>query len=103
MSGSDALPKFKPLGNSNYPEWCGEMKALLMRNALWRVVSGKESRPKDEMALAQWEAKAERAAGEIYLMEENDQRVHFRGFEEDTIQMWKLLENAHLSKKPGAR
>jgi len=34
---------------------------------------------------------------------ENDQRVHFRGKEDDPIEMWKLLEAAHLSKKPGAR
>jgi hypothetical protein len=33
---------------------------------------------------------------------ENDQRVHFRGKEDDPIEMWKLLEAAHLSKKPGA-
>ena len=47
--------------------------------------------------------KAEKAAGEIYLLVENDQRVHFRGHEENSIKMWELLEAAHLSKKPGAR
>jgi len=47
--------------------------------------------------------KAEKAAGEIYLLVENDQWVHFRGHEEDPIKMWELLEAAHLSKKPGAR
>ena len=36
-------------------------------------------------------------------MVESDQRVHFRGHEDDPIQMWQLLEAAHLSKKPGAR
>ena len=97
------MPKFKPLSNSNYPEWCGEMKAWLMKNGLWKVVSGKEMKPKDADALVKWEAKAEKAAGEIYLLVESDQRVYFRGFEEDPIEMWKLLENAHLSKKPGAR
>ena len=45
----------------------------------------------------------EKAAGEIYLLVENDQRVHFRGNEEDPIKMWELLEAAHLSKKPGAK
>jgi len=103
MSNSDSLPKFKPLSNSNYPEWCGEMKAWLMKNGLWRIVSGKETKPNETEALAKWEAKAEKAAGEIFLLVENDQRVHFRGFEEDPIQMWKALENAHVSKKPGAR
>ena len=53
--------------------------------------------------MAQWEIRAEKAAGQIYLLVDNDQRVHFRGYEEDPIQMWKLLEAAHFSKKPGAR
>ena len=46
-----------------------------MKNGLWRLVSGKEIKPKEEQALAKREAKAERAAGEIYLLVENDQRV----------------------------
>ena len=79
------------------------MKAWLMRNGLWRLVSGKETKPKEEKELEAWEAKAERAAGEIYLLVQSDQRVHFRGSEEDPIVMWKALENAHSSKKPGAR
>src|ERR1700761_4572696 len=103
MSTSDSMPKLKPLSNSNYPEWCGEMRAWLMKNGLWRLVSGKETKPKDQESLAKWEARAERAAGEIYLLVENDQRVHFRGSEEDPLKMWELLEAAHLSKKPGAR
>ena len=103
MSTTEGMAKIKPLSNSNYPEWAGEMKASLMRNGLWRLVSGKETKPRDDEAAASWETKAEKAAGEIYLMVENDQRVHFRGSEEDPVEMWKLLEEAHLSKKPGAR
>ncbi len=103
MSSDNSIAKIKPLSNSNYPEWCGEMKAWLMRNGLWRLVSGKETKPNGAEELNKWENKAEKAAGEIYLLVENDQRVHFRGHEEDPIEMWKLLEAAHLSKKPGAR
>ena len=103
MSITEALGKIKPLSNSNYPEWAGEMKAWLMRNGYWRLVSGKEVEPKDPVALEKWESKAERAAGEIYLIIEIDKRVHFRGSEEDPVKMWKLLEEAHLSKKPGTR
>ena len=105
MSSDNTMAKIKPLSNSNYPEWCGEMKAWLMRNGLWRLVSKKETKPAASLAdeLEKWEMKAEKAAGEIYLLVENDQRVHFRGHEEDSIQMWELLEAAHLSKKPGAR
>ena len=104
MSSSKGLPKIKPLSNSNYPEWSGEMRAWLMRNGLWRLVSGKLPKPiREADEILKWETKAEKVAGEIYLLVENDQRVHFRGKEDDPIEMWKLLEAAHLSKKPGAR
>ncbi|KAF4611054.1 hypothetical protein D9613_006809 [Agrocybe pediades] len=105
MSTSDnnSVAKVKPLSNSNYTEWCGEMKAWLMRNGLWRLVSGKEPKPSEAKEVEKWEIKSEKAAGEIYLLVESDQRVHFRGHEEDPIKMWSLLEAAHLSKKPGAR
>ena len=105
MSTTEGMAKIKPLSNSNYPEWAGEMKAWLMRNGLWRLVSGREIKPQtnDSYSLSDWEAKADKAAGEIYLLVENDQRVHFRGSDDDPIKMWKLLEAAHLSKRPGAR
>ena len=104
MSTSDSLPKIKPLSNSNYPEWSGEIRAWLMRNGLWKLVSGKWPQPTDnEDDLLKWETKAEKVAGEIYLLVESDQRVHFRGHKDDPINMWQLLKAAHLSKKPGAR
>ena len=96
MSTTEGFAKIKPLSNSNYPEWAGEMKAWLMRNGLWRLVSGKETKPKQAEDAEAWEAKADKAAGEIYLMVENDQRVHFQGAEEDPIQMWQHLEAALL-------
>ena len=70
------------------------MKAWLMRNALWRLVSKKETKPPASKAeeLEKWEMKAEKATGEIYLLVENDQRVHFREHKEDPIKMWELLE-----------
>ena len=57
-----------------------------MCSGLWSVVSGKAKRPvkgKDKDTddsteeLAKWETKLEKAAGEIYLAVESDQRVHF--------------------------
>ena len=67
------------------------MKAWLMRNKLWKLVSGKEPKPESTKAdeLAKWEEKAEQAAGELYLLVEADQRIHFSGFEEDPIQTTK--------------
>jgi hypothetical protein len=103
MSLDISIARIKPLSNSNYPEWSREMKAWLMRNGLWRLVSKKEKRPTKEDEIAKWDARAEKAAGDIFLLVENDQRVHFNGHNEDFIKMWELLEAAHLSKKPGAR
>ena len=54
------------------------MRALLMRSGLWSVVSGKVTKPAktgDGDELAKWETKQEKAAGEIYLGVESDQRV----------------------------
>ena len=67
------------------------MKAWLMRSGLWKLVSGKLPKPRDADELAKWEAKADKAAGELYLMVENDQRVHFGGIDNDPIKMWELL------------
>ena len=72
-----------------------------MQNGLWRFVSGKETKLKKKDELNKWEAKAEKTAKEIYLFVENDQRVHFRGHKEDSIKMWKLLKDAHLSHSCG--
>ena len=102
-SGSDNGVKVKPLSNSNYQEWSGEAKAYLMRLGLWRLVAGRESKPSVAAELTKWEAKAEKAAGEIYLLVEADQRIHIRGLEDDPVGMWAAIEKAHLSKKPGAR
>jgi hypothetical protein len=103
--------KIKPLSNGNYQEWSGEMRALLMRSGLWSVVSGKVKQPgkgKDKESdgsdeLAKWETKQEKAAGEIYLAVESDQRVHFSGHEDNPKAMWESLKKAHLHQKPGAR
>ena len=43
------------------------MRAWLMRNGLWKLVSGKLPKPRDTEELGKWETKAEKAAGEIYL------------------------------------
>src|SRR6266550_3318850 len=104
MSEAQSTIKIKPLSNGNYQEWSGEMKALLMRGGLWSVVSGKTTvSPKTEEEMAKLELKKEKAAGEIYLAVESDQRVHFRDIEDDPKAMWDALKKAHLHQKPGAR
>ena len=79
------------------------MKAWLMKLGYWRLVNGKDLKPTKEELIGMWETKAEKAAGEIYLAVESDQRVHFKGVEEDPVQMWEKLQKAHLHKRPGTR
>ena len=67
MSGTEEMAKIKPLSNSNYSEWAGEMKAWLMRIGLWRLVSGKETQPANSEKHAVWEEKAENLLGKSTL------------------------------------
>lgn len=60
-----------------------------MRQGLWGVVSGKVPKPGilDPKAsttaelenISSWDAKAEKAAGELYLLVSQEQKVHFAG------------------------
>lgn len=50
-----------------------------------------------------WDAKAEKAAGELYLLVSQEQKVHFAGISNDPFTMWKKLDSVHLQKRPGAR
>ena len=65
------------------------MKAWLMKLGLWRLVNSQEKKPtvdKDNN-IEKWEIKAEKAAGEMYLAVKDDQRIYFRGHEDDPIKM----------------
>jgi len=104
-------PEFKKLGPNNYPQWCGEMEAWLRANQLWRLVSGaslKPNCPADASEALQtkaedWENKSDKASGWLYLMVEEDQRVHFKGIKDDPVAIWKKLESIHMVKRAGVR
>jgi len=82
---SSKAPNFDKLSSANYPTWAGEMQAWLMASGLWRIVNGSKPRPAassppteaQAITIEDWETKAEKAAGYLYLMVEQDQRVHF--------------------------
>ena len=54
-------------------------------------------------ALDAWETKSDKAAGWLYLMVEQEQRVHFNGIQDSPVKMWKALEAVHRQKKAGMR
>ena len=84
-----------------------------MRQGLWGIVSGrtlklvpvheKAGTMQEAAAIESWAEKAERAAGELYLLVSPSQKVHFQGISDDPCAMWKKLESVHLQKRPGAR
>ncbi|KAF9027869.1 hypothetical protein BDP27DRAFT_1179388, partial [Rhodocollybia butyracea] len=103
FTSTTSNPSFKVLTKDNYNDWVGNMKASLMSQGLWRLVSGKEAKPSDPALLDKWEIKAEKAAGLIFLAVSSPQQVPIKAYQEDPIAMWSILEKQHVSKKPGAR
>jgi hypothetical protein len=87
------------------------MEAWLRASGLWRIVSGKQKTPTVSSAVTQleadtldaWEARVDKAAGWLFLMVEQEQRVHFSGIQDDPVKMWQALEAVHRQKKPGMR
>ena len=76
-----------------------------MSKELWMLVDGAEPCPadSDKEGKLKWQKRAQKAAGELFLSVEPDQKSHFHGILSDPIRIWKALSEAHMSKKPGAR
>jgi len=96
------------------------MKAFCMTQGVWRIVNGTSTRPvtitvtsedgtktssspADPAQVEAWDSKAEKAAGYIYLMLEDSQKIHASDHLEDPKAMWAALEAVYLQKKPGQR
>ena len=50
-----------------------------------------------------WEDKALRAAGEIYLSLPDDQKTHLEDISDNPVAIWTKLETVHLQKNPDMR
>jgi hypothetical protein len=102
---SNSSPSFARLSNSNYNEWKENMQAWLQRSGVWRIVNGDETKPGPDppAELSAWLQRSDRAAGEMKLMVEPDQRIHFQGADHDPARIWTMLATAHVSKRPAMR
>src|ERR1700678_1768290 len=102
---SNSTPTFPKLNNTNYKSWSGDIQAWLMSKELWMLVDGQEPCPpsSDAESTIKWQKRAQKAAGELYLSVEQDQKSHFHGMLSDPIRIWTTLRDVHMSKKPGAR
>ena len=81
------------------------MQAWLMSKELWILVDNEEPCPPstDLEARLTWQKRAQKAAGELYLSVEQDQKSHIHDILTDPICIWSTLHDVHMSKKPGAR
>ncbi|KAF9242397.1 hypothetical protein BU15DRAFT_44056, partial [Melanogaster broomeanus] len=100
---SEQSHRIKALNATNYSTWSDEMKALLRSKGLWRLVVGTEARPSDAAAQPAWDAKQDKAAGELMLNLEPDQRVHIRAHQDDPTAAWTALASLYVQQKPGTR
>jgi len=108
---SSSIPLFDKLNSNNYNTWNGDMEAWFRAQALWRIVSGVSKPPTvsatpkegEEDKLEAWQLKADKAAGIMWLMVDNTQRVHFRGIKDNPVKMWGALKEVHMQKRPGTR
>ena len=108
-SETSQTPRFDKLRTGNYPQWKGNILALLKTRGESRLVLGKELKYSkaptvaEEEAMAKWDEKGLKAAGEIYLSLSDDQKTHVQECFDDPVKMWTKLESVHLQKKPGMR
>ena len=78
------------------------MKAWLQRSGVWRIINGDEGKPGPgaPAELSTWLQRSDKAAGEMKLMVEADQRIHFQGVEDDPARIWTRFG---VSKRPAMR
>ena len=98
---SKSIHSVTKLTSTNYATWKGEMKAYLRVKGLWLLVNGTEKRhDKDTDAQAKWDAKADKAAGELYLACSVEQRMHIDSVQDDPVSIWSTLTSIHLQQRP---
>ena len=113
-SSTSTFLRFPLLKTGNYPQWAGNMKAWFMRSGTWKLVNGEELRPAEpaipatvsaelQAKMDDWDKRAMKAAGELYLLVSDDQKTHLEAITGDPVAIWKKLASIHLQQRPAAR
>ncbi|KAF8955878.1 hypothetical protein BDZ97DRAFT_1596216, partial [Flammula alnicola] len=103
-------PQITKLNAFNYNTWSGDMQAWLRANGVWRIVNGTSTKPtlpatptaEATKAFDDWTLKSDKASGMMYMLVEDDQKIHFNGIEDDPVKIWTALCDIHQQKRPGA-
>ena len=87
-----------PLNGKNYPTWKIQCRMALMREGLWRIVTGEETAPtSSEGEQAKFASRRDRAIATIVLTVDPS-LLYLIGNPEDPVEIWKKLANQFEKK-----
>ena len=98
------MPVFNKLNSHNYNSWVGEREAYLRSQNAWMPISmpslapelSDKPTPEEKREYREWQKEANVASGLIYLMVEDDQRIHLNNHKDQPDKMWNLLKQIHM-------
>ena len=104
-----SIPTFSKLNSHNYNSWVGEMEAYLRSQNAWMPISMPSLAPElsdkptsdEKKEYREWQKEANAASGLIYLMVEDDQRIHLNDLKDHPDKMWDALKQIHMQQRPG--
>ncbi|KDQ20181.1 hypothetical protein BOTBODRAFT_101346, partial [Botryobasidium botryosum FD-172 SS1] len=102
---TESLPHFPKLNTLNYQSWESDMSTFLMKKGYWRIVKNPlpDTKPKDDApAIALWEDKVDKAAGEILSGIERDLRTSLMKHRDDPHTLWTKIAETCLNKQAGS-
>ena len=86
-----------PLNGSNYPTWKIQCRMMLMKEGLWKIVTGEETEPNDEGQRAKFAMRRDRALATVVLSVDPS-ILYIIGNPEDSVVVWKKLANQYENK-----
>ncbi len=89
-----------PLKGSNYPTWKVEIRMALMKDGLWRIVTGEETAPGNEAERVEFDTRRDRAFATVVLSVDTS-LLYLVGEPEDRVVVWGKLA-AQFEKKTWA-
>lgn len=95
---SSPLFQIEKLDSENYDSWNVQMKSILIHQELWKVVSGVEVKPDDEM----WKSKDEKALATIVLSIKANQINSIKHCK-SSAEAWLKLKEIYQPTSPGRK
>lgn len=94
---SSSMYNIEKLDDTNYDSWSFTMKAVLVHQECWNIVSG--ATPKPELNTHAWESKDEKAMATI-ILSITPMQISFIKSCKTSIEAWNTLRDVHRPKGP---